>query len=179
MLGFLAGTVTAQLGDRLLIRSGDVGYWVRTGGWQPSQGSSVELYLHHHLREGAEELFGFQTLEALALFERLIGVNGVGPRAGLALLASSTPEALVAAIDTGDLGVLKRAPGIGPKVAQKILLELRGKLTFDTTPSSPLAAALQDLGYKSSEVSALVESAPKGSLETQLGWALKELGKKR
>lgn len=179
MLGFLAGTVTAQLGDRQLIRCGDTGYWVRTGGWLPAQGSLAEVFIHHHIREGAEELFGFRSLEELALFERLIGVNGVGPRAGLALLASATPELLISAIDAGDLGVLKRAPGIGPKVAQKILLELRGKLTFDTTPSSPLASALQDLGYKQVEVAELVAMAPDGTLEAQLSWALKELGKKR
>ncbi len=179
MLGFLAGTVAAQLGDRILIRTGHTGYWVRTGGWQPARSTDVEVYLHHHIREGAEELFGFRTLEELSLFERLIGVNGVGPRAGLALLASSAPEALTAAIDTGDLSVLKRAPGIGPKVAQKILLELRGKISFDSTPSSPLAAALQDLGYRPSETDSLVQAAPEGTLETQLSWALKELGRKR
>lgn len=181
MLGSLTGTVTARLGSRLLVEVNGIGYWVNTGVWQPA--GQITCYLHHHIREEASDLYGFVSLAALSLFEKLLDVSGIGPKAALALLSLGEPERLERAIIHGDVTFLSLAPGVGKKAAEKVILELRGKLTpsaSDQTEAAvqdDLIAALEGLGYKAGQITPLLGNIPaqETSLEAQLKWILRQL----
>ena len=120
-------------------------------------GSEVEMYTHQHVREDAVELYGFKNLEDLELFELLISISGVGPKTGLGVFAIATASDIKEAIARGDSGLLTKVSGIGKKTAERIVLELRDKVSqlafYDklsgakTLPSSDEIDALMALGY--------------------------------
>jgi Holliday junction DNA helicase RuvA len=120
------------------------------------------------VREDGQFLFGFGSREELALFEMLISVNGVGPKAALALLSVSRPADLAAAIAAGDAGALARAPGVGKKTAERLIVDLRGKVASvrdGALPGGPpvedeAAAALIALGYTALEAAAALRGIP-------------------
>lgn len=132
-------------------------------------GESAKLYTYENVREDAFDLFGFYDKQEKRCFEMLIEVSGVGPKAALSVLSSVTPEALAMAVISGDEKALTAAPGIGKKIAQRILLELKDKIAKETggitkggtvtavpvggTKLSDAIAALTVLGYSSSEIS--------------------------
>ncbi len=137
----------------------------------PPLGGEAKLYTHLHVREDAVELFGFATVQELNCFRMLTGVSGVGPKAALAVLSVLTPEQVAAASATGDSRAFTRASGVGSKLAQRIVLELRDKVRDIRTaggaepaggpPSASDNAgaavnALTVLGYQPSEASAVV-----------------------
>ena len=135
-----------------------------------TRGKSAKLYTHLYVREEIMELYGFISESELNCFEMLIGVSGVGPKAALAILSSNTPEGLATAIVSGNEKALTSAPGIGKKIAQRIILELKDKLAkgqiapggesyggtgvtvIPENKSSEAAAALAVLGYSQSEI---------------------------
>jgi Holliday junction DNA helicase RuvA len=125
-------------------------------------GAQVSLHTHLHVREDALTLFGFATRDDLRLFEQLIGVSGVGPRAALGLLSALDGGRLATAIASGQTEVLRRAPGIGQKTAERLVLELRDKVTppldgdadkvrTAVPADAELIAALMGLGYTQAE----------------------------
>jgi Holliday junction DNA helicase RuvA len=180
MLGSLSGIITARLDQRILIEVDGVGYWVHTGSWQPT--GEVTCYLYHHVREDASTLFGFPDIPTLVLFERLISISGVGPKAGLALLSIGSADRVQQAIRAGDATFLALAPGVGQKAAQKIILELKGKLPegFGVEVSSlhhDVTAALESLGYKSGDIQPLLGQIPAEhiDLNAQIKWVLQQL----
>lgn len=135
-------------------------------------GETVKLFTHLNVREDAMDLYGFYTIEEKHLFLQLISVSGVGPKAGLAMLSGSSPEQLAMAIITGDEKMLTIAPGIGKKIAQRVILELKDKLSkgqnltlggetyggsgvtvIPQNKISEATAALAVLGYGSVEIS--------------------------
>ena len=186
MLGSLRGAILTTLPDgRTLIEVNGVGYWVQTGTWHPS--GETTAYLYHHVREEASDLYGFPSLEALGLFEKLISVSGIGPKAGLNVLSLGDISQLVQAIERQDTAYLSSAPGIGNKAAQKIVLELAGKLGGIVQEGSQLSIsqyqelrlALEAMGYKPAEITAVVQNVPADllALDAQLRWALQHLGK--
>ena len=128
MFYYLDGTV-AYLGPNLaVIDCGGVGYACATTSHTLSrlqQGARAKLFTHLNVKEDGVDLFGFYSQNELSAFRQLIGVSGVGPKAALAILSSSTPDQLALAIVTGDEKVLVAAPGIGKKIAQRIILELK------------------------------------------------------
>lgn len=142
------------------------------------------LYTYLNVREDALDLFGFSTEYELEWFKLLIGVTGVGPKAALAILSELAPERIALAVSAGDVKAITRAPGIGPKIAQRVILELKdkaksalssfgqsgGELTsvsevLDSSNTSEAVAALTMLGYSQSEA-ALAVSKVDGSLPT-------------
>ncbi len=154
-------------------------------------GDIASLFTHLHVREDALTLYGFATADDLALFELLIGVSGIGPRAALALLSTLDYARLTRAIVSGQTDALRRVPGIGQKTAERLVLELRDKVTppaDDGTPPQPPAretkdeeviAALVGLGYTRAEASAAAapvngEARP---LEDRIRDALRALAK--
>jgi len=183
MFGSLSGHVSGRLGQRILIEVSGIGYWVHTGAWQPS--GEVTCYLHHQVREDINELFGFPDLESLSLFESLISISGVGPKAGLAVLSLGDTARIVTAILNNDLTFLALAPGIGKRAAEKIVLELKNKLQLPTmetaavTVSDDLRAALEGLGYKTAEIQPFLASLPieHDTLNAQIRWVLQQLAK--
>ena len=175
MFYYLNGTV-AHIGPYLaVIDCGGVGYACRTTNHPLAgltRGAQAKLYTYLHVREDIFELYGFSTESELSSFQMLIGVSGVGPKAALAILSSNTPEGLALAIVSENEKALTCAPGIGKKIAQRIILELKdkmaresgGELDFSGGKGAPAAAvfsnkateaaqALAVLGYTSAEVS--------------------------
>lgn len=131
MLSFLRGTILQKTEDYLLVDVHDLGYRVyvtKTCISETKVGELVELFLHQHIREDASDLYGFKKADELSLFESLISVSGVGPKSGLAILGLAPTDAILQAITQGDDGMLTKVSGIGGKTAQRIILELRGKL---------------------------------------------------
>lgn len=182
MIGSLTGNVIARLPGKVLLEVGGVGYWVFVGAWEPK--AAVTTFLHHHIREDAEDLYGFEDLNTLQLFEKLIDVNGVGPKAALQILTLGEPARIIQAILSGDTTFLSLASGVGKKAAEKICLELKNRLgDLETTSSSDrnlnpeLISALEGLGYKRGQiVLALTELPPNlTTIEDQLKAALKLL----
>lgn len=137
---------------------------------QPESDDAL-LFTHHVVREDGQFLFGFQTREELALFEMLISVSGVGPRAALAILSVSRAADVAAAIAAGDAAALARAPGVGKKTAERLIVDLRGKVAKVGDAGLPSAApvedealaALQALGYTPAEAATALRGVPPAS----------------
>ena len=156
----LRGVVAERGPDWLIVDVNGVGYLVH-GPIGTVAGAKVgaEIALHTHLtvREDDMTLYGFASTEERGLFQTLIGVSGVGPKVGLGLLSVMTVDELSYAIASGNAAALSRAPGVGQKLASRIALELRDKLTAEPGPvgvpgdSSEVVAALMGLGYSQSE----------------------------
>lgn len=175
MFYYLDGTVAEILPYLAVIDCGGVGYACKTTNNTLAalkKGQRNKLYTYLNVGEGIFELYGFATLNELSSFKLLIGVSGVGPKAALAILSSGTPETLAMAIVTGDEKMLTAAPGVGKKIAQRIILELKDKMAKETAggldfsggKGAPAAAvfsnkateaaqALAVLGYSGQEVS--------------------------
>ena len=179
MFYYLDGTVAEIAPFLAVIDCGGVGYACKTTNYTLSRlkkGQRGKLYTYLNVGEGIFELYGFATQNELSSFKLLIGVSGVGPKAALAILSTGSPEALAMAIVTGDEKALTAAPGIGKKIAQRIILELKDKMTKEsaatgldfsgsgavmqnpfTSKATEAAQALAVLGYTSAEVSAALK----------------------
>lgn len=173
MFYYVEGTVAELQPYLAVIDCGGVGYACMTTNNTLSalkKGQKARLYTYLHVAENAFGLYGFKTQSELNSFRMLIGVSGVGPKAALAILSVGTPETLAMAIVTGDEKALTVAPGIGKKIAQRIILELKDKIAKEQAASglpmsggtggqvsfssktTEAAAALAVLGYSSQEV---------------------------
>lgn len=169
----LRGTVEEKGADWLIVGVGGIGLSVAVPAATSDAaraGAAVALFTHLHVREDALTLYGFSSADELRLFEQLISVSGVGPRAALGMLSSLTHGQLAAAIVAGQADVLRRVPGIGQKTAERIVLDLRDKVTppqDGATPPPPqaatrddeLIAALVALGYTQAESAAAADGA--------------------
>ena len=136
MFYYLSGTVAHIEPYLAVIDCGGVGYACRTTSYTLSalkKGDKGKLFTYLNVREDAMELYGFATQEELNLFQQLISVSGVGPKAALSILSSSTPANLALSIITGDEKALTCAQGIGKKIAQRVILELKDKLAKGQT----------------------------------------------
>lgn len=173
MFYYLDGTVAEILPQMAVIDCGGVGYACKTTNYTLSElkkGQQAKLYIYLNVGDGIFELYGFSSQNELNSFKLLIGVSGVGPKAALAILSTGTPEALAMAIVTEDEKMLTAAPGIGKKIAQRIILELKDKIAKETNgtldfsgtkaavapivsnKAAEAAQALAVLGYSSQEV---------------------------
>jgi len=145
--------------------------------------ADTELYIHTHVREDQITLFGFASQRERTMFRKLTSVSGIGARMAINLLSGMTVEELLRAIDTADDSAIARTPGIGKKTAQRLILELKGKLAGETEtglPSSSVMAdvrsALTNLGYKRAQIdSALKGIEDTGDLETMFRAAMRAL----
>ncbi len=152
--------------DHVVVDVGGIGYRV----FVPRQpaGTDVLLHTHHVVREDGQWLFGFDSGEELALFELLIGVSGVGPRAALALLSVARAPDVAMAIAAGDSAFLARAPGVGKKTAERLIVDLRSKVAGIPAGGVPASAVLEDealaalvaLGYTPAEAAAALRQVP-------------------
>ena len=133
MIGWLKGEVLALEKDEVLIKSSGVGYWVTLGAATRAQmglekGKEAEFYISTSVKEDDIKLFGFDDLERRKLFLSLLSVNGVGPKAGVALLDQLSPGEIVVSIQNGDYKTFTKVSGIGTKTAQRIVVDLAGKV---------------------------------------------------
>ncbi len=181
-----------------VVSCGGVGYkcmtTMTTLSCLPPVGSETTLYTHLNVREDALDLYGFFTMNELRSFKMLIGVSGVGPKSALAILSDMTPDKLALCIASGDAKSLTRAPGIGPKVAQRVILELKDKITdeeltagigdvavqlrSDASNISEAVSALCALGYSQSQAAqALAGLAPDMPVDEMIKHGLKIVAK--
>lgn len=186
MIAALRGEVIARGAGHIVVEVAGVGYKV----FVPRHPSRDDVLLHTHqvVREDDESLYGFETREELALFEMLISVSGVGPKAGLAILSVARPAEIAAAIASGDAAALARAPGVGKKTAERLIVDLKSKIgrvtglpvTGALAAEDDAHAALVALGYTASEAATALRDAPrKGSATTEerLAAALRTTGR--
>ncbi len=180
--------------DGAIINVGGIGFQVHMPTSTLSRlgtvGEEVRLYTHFHLREDNATLYGFASAEELGLFQTLIGVSGLGPKLATAMLSAMDVEKLVMAIATANADLLAQIPGIGKKMANRLVLELKDKIAagWITTPAAQLAqentevlAALTSMGYSASEATRAVATLPPTSdlpLEEKVRLALQYFGGK-
>jgi Holliday junction DNA helicase RuvA len=182
MYDFLEGEIAARSAARVVIAAGGVGYEVAVPigpGEALPLGARVRLHVHLHVSDGEPRLFGFSTREERDLFRLLIGVNGVGPATGLSILSALRPPDLARAIAEADSGALRRVRGVGEKTAQRLLLELKGRIEPPASTGrieTDAVAALLSLGYPRKEAEDAVARAARGrparDLETLVRAAL-------
>ena len=197
MLYYVSGKVALLEPGLAVIDVGGVGYGCRITGYTAGQlklGQTTKLYITESIREDAFDLFGFSSREEQKCYELLTSVNGVGPKAAMSILSSGGPQNFTLAVMTGDEKMLTAAQGVGKKIAQRIILELKDKLggsdmAMDfsagpaacavpgTSDSAALArAALQELGYSPVEISAALKGVdPAASTEEMVRHALRAM----
>ncbi|MBI3400960.1 MAG: Holliday junction branch migration protein RuvA [Acidobacteria bacterium] len=200
MIAHLRGRLFEKHPNRIVVDVAGVGYDVFVplstfyGLGEP--GTEVALRIHTHVREDALLLYGFATRLEQDLFERLIGVSGIGPKLALAVLSGIEPVELIRAIERGDVARLTAIPGVGKKTSERIVLELKDRLPRaapaaaapgEDTPSAPsqlrvdVLSALVNLGYHrplaEKAVDAAITAGPDGVFERVLKQALRELAK--
>ena len=194
MLASLNGTLEALGTDWAIIKVGGIGFKVYLPTSALSQlgspGDAVKVFTHLYVREDNISLYGATSTEELGLFETLIGVSGLGPRLALAMLGAMDAEKLAAAIATANNLVLTQVPGIGKKMAERIILELKDKVSAgllavsapEMAPeNAEVLAALISLGYSTTEATQAVASLPHEpglSLEERIRLALSYYGAK-
>jgi Holliday junction DNA helicase RuvA len=190
MIGRLRGTLVGKSDGSVLVDVGGVGYVVavtpRTQAGLPSIGEEAVLHTHLHVREDQLSLFGFDATPDKDLFAMLLGVSGVGPKVGLAILATMTPDQFRLAVVSGDTAALTAVPGIGKRSAEKLMVELRPKMDASleassvSGPMSEVREALASLGYAPDEIrDTLAAMSHDLSVEDMLKLSLQQLGKGR
>ena len=185
MISYIRGPLAEKFEDSVVVEAGNVGYriFVPISVLErlPAAGTEVKLYTHFQVSETGMSLFGFLDRADLELFRLLIGVNGVGPRSALGILSAMAPDALRIAVVSGDAKALTKAPGVGTKTAQRILLDLKDKIRAEDllTADAPsleaaegisagfgeaakeAADALTALGYSTGEAQSAVKRPPR------------------
>ena len=191
MYYYIRGKYITKGENYAVVDNGGIGYKIFTSlsvleRLDPS--SETTLYTHLYVREDAMDLYGFPTTEELSMFLNLLSVSGVGPKAALSILSVATPEKFALAVITNDVKTITKAAGVGPKLAQRVILELKDKLkTVDAVSSADIsdedftderseaASALIVLGYSQAEASKAVSLSEGGSVEELVKNALKKL----
>jgi Holliday junction DNA helicase RuvA len=195
----LRGRILEKHPNRIVVDVGGVGYDVfvplSTFYGLGDVGSDISLRIHTHVREDALALYGFRTILEQDLFERLIGVSGIGPKVGLGVLSGIEPLELMRAIERSDVARLTAIPGVGRKTSERIVLELKDRLPrvqvedtvageVETAPGGlrdDVLSALLNLGYHrplaEKAVAAAIKVVPDGGFERTLKQSLRELAK--
>lgn len=147
MIAYLIGTVEAVTETKLVLEVNQIGYQVfisaRDASTMPGRGSQVKIYTYLNVKEDAMQLFGFLNEDDLEMYRLLLGVNGIGPKAALGILSVMNADDLRFAVLSDDSKTIAKAPGIGPKTAKKLILELKDKLSLEDAFEKKLAAADQ------------------------------------
>ncbi|MDP3985338.1 MAG: Holliday junction branch migration protein RuvA [bacterium] len=185
MIAYLKGIILAKTADALIIVNHDVGYEAKVPAtlWrQVSTGDEIMLSTHEYQREDSRELYGFASFSEREFFRKLISISGVGPKIALHVCSLGSLGEIQTAIATGNVAFLTAIPGIGRKTAQKIVLELKGKLDFTENDGVDTESidALVSLGYSPSHAREALQSvSPEISdISERVRAALKVLGQK-
>ena len=198
MFHYINGIVAEILPNIAVIDCGGVGFQINTSTYTLSQikvGEKAKLYTYVHIREDIFEIYGFSSPSERRCFEMLLGVSGVGPKAALSILSVNTPEGLVMTILSENEKAITAAPGVGKKIAQRVILELKDRMAKETASASfpetvlpapvaagqgklsDAAAALAVLGYSAGEINAALKKINTDalSLEEIIKAALKSM----
>ncbi|MBR0431918.1 Holliday junction branch migration protein RuvA [Candidatus Saccharibacteria bacterium] len=188
MIAHIKGIVVEKFANSLIIDVNGVGYelTVTSPDFEATNlGDETKFYTHHVVRENAEELYGFSSLAAKKLFELLISVNGVGPKAGIAILSLAAPEAVRNAIANADVAFVSKAQGVGKKSAERVIVDLRDKVGIPSHYGATVVApaisendealdALIALGFPLKEATTALEKIDKSlPVEERVRQALK------
>jgi len=201
MYAYIKGILTEITEDAIIIENQGIGYEIAVPGqvldYLPSVGEEVKIYTYHYVREDAILLYGFLTKEDVRIFKMLIGVSGIGPKGALAILSVLSTDDLRFAILGDDAKAIAKAPGVGAKTAQRVIIELKDKLSLEDAFEQKLAnqaqkaelnpavgvkneaiLALTSLGYSQSEALKVlqgIEISPDDQVEDVLKMALKQM----
>lgn len=185
MIGYLKGTLVEKQPPALLIDVNGVGYEVEapmsTFYVLPATGETLTLHTHLHVREDAQQLFGFASKTERSLFRDLIRISGVGAKLALSVLSGISAEDFVATVQAGDTATLTKLPGIGKKTAERLVMEMRdrygeaailpgqtlGGAIVSDDPAQEAFSALTALGYKPAEATKLIKSVGDESLSSE------------
>ena len=196
MIAYLEGIIQSKREQHVIVLVNGVGYKIFV--LPPliltaEVGATAALHTHQYVREDSLELYGFERPEELRMFEILIGVTGIGPKTALGILSITTPEQLRSAVISGNVGLLTKVSGIGKKMAERLLVELKDTFIAEQKKRTGEAAstmyegdvevieALERLGYSIGEARKAIEALPKEltNTEARLKAALKQLGNHR
>lgn len=201
MYAYIKGILAEITEDAIIIENQGIGYEIAVPGqvfdYLPSVGEEVKIYTYHYVREDAILLYGFLTKEDVRIFKMLIGVSGIGPKGALAILSVLSTDDLRFAILGDDAKAIAKAPGVGAKTAQRVIIELKDKLSLEDAFEQKLAnqaqkaelnptvgvkneaiLALTSLGYSQSEALKVlqgIEISPDDQVEDVLKMALKQM----
>ncbi len=190
MISTLRGRLLARGEDHVVIEVGGVGFKVHVPapllGEEGSLGREVRLFTYLHLRESEIALYGFATEDELTLFRLLLGVAGIGPKLAIATLSTISPEEFRQAVVRGDVALLSEVPGIGKRMAERVIIYLKDKIEVErlvplpslTPEDAEVVEALTALGYRLAEAREAVLSLPdeEMSVEEKVMVALRRLG---
>jgi len=187
MIAYLRGKIIFKEADFLILEVNDVGYKIYCLALlleEVSIGQELELHTYQYIREDAMDLFGFTNLEELEIFKKLNSVAGIGPKTALGVLTVSSPTEIMEAVGRNDPSLLTKVSGIGKKTAERIVLELKGKMpkalkvADEGSGNAEVIEALMGLGYKIKDAREAVRKIPKSVTETseKVKAALKLLG---
>ncbi len=201
MYAYIKGILAEITEDAIIVENQGIGYEIAVPGqvfdYLPSVGEEVKIYTYHYVREDAILLYGFLTKEDVRIFKMLIGVSGIGPKGALSILSVLTTDDLRFAILGDDAKAIAKAPGVGAKTAQRVIIELKDKLSLEDAFEQKLAnqaqkaelnpavgvkneaiLALTSLGYSQSEALKVlqgIEISPDDQVEDVLKMALKQM----
>lgn len=155
MIGYIKGTIAEITPDRLVLENGGIGYEI----FVPSsildsgarQGQELKVYTYLHVREDALQLFGFRSRDELQVYRLLLGISGIGPKAAIGILSAMSVDTLRFAVLSDDAAAIAKAPGIGKKTAQKLILELKDKFSLEEAFEKKLAANQQNAAEQINE----------------------------
>lgn len=182
MIGLIRGTLSFRDSDEVIVETAGVGYRVAvspdTSAALGELGQDVLLHIHHHIRDDAQTLYGFDTSDKRRVFEGLISAHGVGPAMGMAILSIYGPSELAGILASDDIDALCLVPGVGKKTAARLLVELKSRLDIgDVTTAvasgqaageqpadarSVVRQALSELGYSAEEIRSTIAALPAG-----------------
>ena len=185
MIARLSGILLVKNPPLMVIDVNGVGYEVEAplGVFSdlPENGMPVAIVIHHHFSQDSQTLYGFASLEEREVFRKLLKISGIGAKMALAILSGASGEELAHYVASGDVASLTRVPGIGKKTAERIIMELRDKLTdisigsgamprgapVSTDPLTEASHALTSLGYKPAEVSRMVSAVAEADMDAE------------
>lgn len=180
MISYIKGPLTEVWEDMIIVETGGMGWNIRVPltvlEALPRIGEEVRIYTSLQVREDAMTLYGFFSRQDLKMFIQLLGVNGIGPKAGLGILSTLRPDDLRMAIISGDAKAISRAPGIGPKTAQRVILDLKDRIRMeDVLPENLASSGLSPV----TSVAGGMDGVGKEAMEalTALGYSVTEAAK--
>lgn len=179
MFAFIEGKIEYLEADAVTVSVGGLGYRLFTPRAPGCVDETVRLHVAEVIREDRFDLYGFQTRDELAMFHRLIAIDGVGPKMALKILSAGTIDTLLRTMQSGDVGFFTSISGVGKKTAQKIVLELKGVLIGDAAmEGSDVESALRSLGYSRSDLEHVLGNLTAETTEEKIKQALKMLGRR-
>ncbi|MCX6812550.1 MAG: Holliday junction branch migration protein RuvA [Candidatus Berkelbacteria bacterium] len=187
MISYICGKVVLERANFVVVDVNGIGYKVSTiAKISLDDGKEIKLFCHQHLREDCSDLYGFSSFEELELFEKLISVNGVGPKAAMTIMGLAPVEKIIESIISEDANFFQSASGVGEKASIKIIVDLKSKIS-DLKYSGNISAGinqdvyegLETLGYKKAEIDQIIGKMPTNleSSEDKVRWCLKNLSK--